>query len=200
MSHHINYKSAKILPKEKSRETLEKLFSLFQSYESEKIDKYLNSKPVNFFNLFTFDSNRLPTLFWDGKDAKKIFDSVVSISGTVREKDGKVYGIGKYEYLTKLTDFIESKGFPTIYAAGNWECFSNIGHDVISLKTNEIKHVVRDNWTDLYFFDRDFKWMLAFNNFRNGFLAGDHQFIQEFTEFYPDYRKFANYGDSCNCQ
>lgn len=187
----------KILSKEKSREVLIKLLSLFQCDEFDKIDKYLNSKPFRLFNFFSSDLNELPFLFWDEKDAKKIFDSAISIGSVFKDEDGKYYNIGNYEYLDKIAQFLKDKGFSAIYGAGNWDAFGEIGHNVITLGAKEIRGLVRANWDDLYFFDKDFKWMLAFNHHRNGFFAGSKEMIEDFSYSVPEFRKYLR--EECSC-
>lgn len=187
----------KILSKEKSREILIKLLSLFQCDQFEKMDKYLNSKPFRFFKFYASNSCELPFLFWDEKEAKKIFDSAISISGAVKDSDGGVYGIGNYDYLDKLANFLKTQGFVNIYGAGNWDPFGNVGHSAIGLNVNEIRGISRHNYDDIYFFDENFTWMLAFNHHRNGFFAGSKEMIEDFSYSVPEFRKYLR--EECSC-
>lgn len=195
----------KILNKNESREKLVNLMSLFQSDDFEKLEKYLNSKPFRFtpfkFFSFGFDAHRLPFLFWDYREAKKIYESVISIGATFKEVGGQVYGIAKYDYLDKIADFLEKRKIDKIYGAGSWSELSEVGHNVVMINPKELKKIIKKNSSDdIYFFDKDFNWMLAFNHHGNGFLAGDQSFINDFTNSVPDFRKYQKFDDDCpNC-
>ncbi len=190
----------KILTKEQSKKKLINLLSIFQNDEFEELDKYLDSKTFKFWG-FSFGGHEMPFLFWDYREVKKIYESVISIGGTVREANGDIYNVSKYDYFEKIGAFLKNQGVKEIYGAGNWGLDSEIGCRVISLAPEEIAEVSRKNYfVDFYFFDQDFSWMLAMNHHDNGFLAGSEKLMDSFTLQVPEFRKYQKFEENCpNC-
>ena len=190
----------KLLPIKSSLDYLNSIADIFEYDDRGQIDKYLNSKSWHFW-IFANIPNRLPLFFWDESDAKKHFEAVIGLSGIIEdEDDGKKYSITKYGLSGKFTEFLLSKNQSCLLTIGNFDPFKDLGRGAIEIEAGELTKFFSEQWfADIYFFSQDLSWMLAFNHHGNGFLGGTSKFITDFADFFPGYRKFANYHDCLSC-
>lgn len=161
------------------------------------IEKFTNQRPVKFVGM-KFGQVKLPLLYWDGRELRENFGSILYLTNIIKEDDGATYFITRYNFIENLVKFLTENNFIEMYVLANWEDNHQCGR-IVTAKVEQLEEIYKNNFaTDIFFWDKESRWMLSFNHFRLGFLAGDKKIIEDFIDFYPGYRKFSNYSRGCN--
>ena len=173
-----------------------KFLQLFNFEDQLVAEKFLTQKPLNFFG-FAFGSVRVPLLFWDGKEIRDQFESILFLTSAVKE-DNQVFDLIKYDFIDEMSIFLNKNSISRMFVIANWENNSYEQGKIVRAGTGRLREIYRLSIdTDIYFCGENLEWILAFNHFRLGFFAGQKKLVEGFADYYPSYRKFIPDSNQC---
>ena len=176
-----------------------KLLDIFHFYSPPLLQSYLAQKPWSLFG-FKIGQVKIPMLFWDGKELQGQYDSVIQLCVSIGEEDGHSYLLYRYDFVDKVAEYLTSQGISQMIVVANWEDGEHDSGQILETKPKNLRKLFQGSmYSDTCFFGENHEWILAFNHFQLGFFTGSRDFIEGFKEYYPEYRKFVNYKDSCSC-